>query len=324
MKIPEIAVDLALPPDERWWTLQPYVDAAKQLLTLYLTDLGGLEQFQGLLEAYRDACIDPVYVAELASIARMGDVSEEAVLAGNLYYDALKLVLGCTAFAVDTGNGPLHARNLDWWTENDLLSCHTLIVNYAHQAISRSFRSVGWPGFIGAFSGVAPGRFAVTLNAVLSKEPPAFAPPVTFLLRSVLETANTFEEAVDVLSTTEIASDCLLLITGTKPGEMRVVERTPTRAAVRYPKDGFIVVANDYFEIDNTAAPNTGQELQISSCGRFERATALIEQSVPQNAAHCFDILSDPSVKMGITVQQMVMSAASGSLAVQLPVVGAR
>lgn len=46
----------------------------------------------------------------------------DEVVCGNLYYDALKAVLvGCTAFAVDTPTGPLHARNLDWWTENDSL-----------------------------------------------------------------------------------------------------------------------------------------------------------------------------------------------------------
>jgi len=37
------------------------------------------------------------------------------------YYDALKVILGrafgCTAFATDAPGGVLHARNLDWWTE---------------------------------------------------------------------------------------------------------------------------------------------------------------------------------------------------------------
>ncbi len=48
------------------------------------------------------------------------------------------------------------------------------------------------PGFVGVFSGVAPGRFAVTLNAVLSAEPPQPATPVVLLLRTVLEHAQTF------------------------------------------------------------------------------------------------------------------------------------
>jgi len=49
------------------------------------------------------------------------------VALGNCYYDALKVVLGCTAFAVDTGDEILHARNLDWWTENAALARYTTV-----------------------------------------------------------------------------------------------------------------------------------------------------------------------------------------------------
>jgi hypothetical protein len=45
------------------------------------------------------------------------------------------------------------------------------------------YRLVGWPGFAGGFSGLAPGRFAVTLNAVFSNDPVEVATPITFLIR---------------------------------------------------------------------------------------------------------------------------------------------
>jgi hypothetical protein len=231
----------------------------------------------------------------------------------------IKFVLGCTAFAVDTDHGPLHARNLDWWTENRLLARSTVAV-HMHGAPAGLFHLASWPGFIGALSGVAPGRFAISLNAVLSDEPPAFAPPITFVLRSVFETARTFTEAVDRLVATEIASDCLLLVTGTAPGEMVVVERTPTRAAVRHPDKGRLVVANDYLALSPSSAEGGAeQELQRTSCGRFERTSALLADHVPQTAAECFAVLTDPSVRMGITVQHMVLSAAKGLLDIQLP-----
>lgn len=318
-QIPVVDVDLTRPPSERWRPLLPFVEPAKQLLAMYLTDLGGLTQFEPIIPLYREACVEPEYAAELAAIAAMADLSENEVLVGNLYYDAIKLVLGCTAFAVDTPNGPLHARNLDWWTENGLLSQHTLITNFRNGATEPLFQSVGWPGYIGTLSGLAPGRFAITMNAVLSTDPPALAQPIPFVLRTVCEKASSFTEAVDMLTTAELASDCLLLVTGTRRQEMVVIERTPTRAATRYPQSGYIVVANDYQALDAIDAHDTGQELQATSCGRYERAHALLSEELPQDAAACFKVLNDAWIKMRITVQQMVMSAALGSLDVGLP-----
>jgi len=299
--------------------LHPYLADGRQLLAQYMTDLGGGAQFRDVIAAYRDGCIPADYVTELTAIAAMIGVSPDEVLVVNLYYDLLKVVLGCTAFAVDTDNGPLHARNLDWWTENDLLARSTVLVDM-RGAAAGPFRVVAWPGFIGALSGVAPGRFAISLNAVLSDEPPAIAAPITFVLRSVFETARTFAEAVDQLVATEIASDCLLLVTGTQHGEMVVVERTPTRAAVRHADRGRLVVANEYRALaTNGTAAGTEQELQRTSCGRFDRATALLAQHGPWRATDCFSVLADPAVQMRLTVQQMVMSAAQGTLEVRLP-----
>lgn len=319
MAVPEIEIDLSRPPEERWALLRPYVTGAKQLLDIYLADLGGLSQFSGLVEEYRDACIRAEYIAELAALAEMAGVTEEEALIGNLYYDALKFVVGCTAFAIDTPDGPIHARNLDWWTRNGMLSRYTLIANFRHGHATCLFRPVGWPGFIGTLSGMAPGRFSITLNAALSYAPPAFASPVPLVLRAVFEKAGSFREAVDTLQSIEMASDCLLLVTGTRPGEMVVIERTPTQASLRYPEDGFIVVANDYRVLDVTETVATDQELQVTSCGRFDRAFALLRESKPLDADDCWRILNDPQIKMGLTVQQMVMSASLGLLEVRLP-----
>ena len=113
-------------------------------------------------------------------------------------------------------------------------------------ATAGEFTTVGWPGFIGVFSGVAPRRFAVTLNAVISDEPLQAASPVVFLLRQVLEEAPDFQAALRTLKNTPLASDSLLLLTGIRAGEMAVIERTPYRAEVRLGENGSIFVTNDY------------------------------------------------------------------------------
>jgi acid ceramidase len=292
---------------------------ARLLLDQYIRDLGGLEPYRESVLAYRDTYLPAEYAAELTALAQLLGVAEEALLVGNLYYDLLKFVFGCTAFAVDTEQGPLHARNLDWWTEMGLLSQATLVVHF-QGAAAGPFQVVSWPGFTGALSGLALGRFAITLNAVLSDEPPALALPITYLIRSVFETALTFAEAVERLASTEIVSDCLLLVTGIRPGEMVVIERTPTRAAFRYPTHGGLLVTNDYLALQSkTTSATAEQPLQRTSCSRFERAALLLTRHIPHDAAACFSILADPAVCMNITVQQMVMSAAQGMLEVRLP-----
>jgi acid ceramidase len=161
------------------------------------------------------------------------------------------------------------------------------------------FQLVLWPGFTSALSGVAPGRFAITLNAVLSDDPPAFTLPITFLIRSVFETAATFDEAVERLASTKIASDGLLLEAGTQPGVMLVIERAPSRAAFRYPANGCLVVTNEYLALPTKpTAAGVEQVLRRTSCSRFDRASLLLRQQIPGDTEACFGILKDSAVRM--------------------------
>ncbi|QOY89663.1 C45 family autoproteolytic acyltransferase/hydolase [Paludibaculum fermentans] len=306
-------VDLHRPAETRWQLSTAQQDAARELLAVYQRDLG-------LQPAVVAGMARPIvradYWAEMEGIASAAGVPVDVVVTGNLYYDALKAVLvGCTAFAVDTPNGPLHARNLDWWSENDVLRRHTLETEFVGGPAGR-FRTVGWPGFVGAFSGVAENRFAVTLNAVISDEPLQAAAPVVFALRQVLEEAENFEAVLHTLRTIPLASDSLLLLTGVREGEMVVIERTPTRAEVRRPENGAIFVTNDYRML-RTGLRGFESELQASACRRYDRASALVASQKPKDAAECFACLSDPEVRMGLTVQQMVFQAGTGLCAVK-------
>jgi len=256
--------------------------------------------------------------SEIDSVAAIIDRTPLQVLAANLYYDALKPVLmGCTAVAIDTPTGPMHARNLDWWTEERILATSTQIVEFEDGPLG-PVKAISWPGFIGVLSGVAPGRFAVTLNAVLSDDPPGLAQPITFLLRNVLQTARTFHEAIQVLRDTPVASDSLLLVTGIRGGEMAVIERSPQRSAVRSAVDGILVVTNDYRALSASAAQHT-TELGRTACSRFDSASELARRLRPRTVSECLPILQNHSVKMSITVQHMVLQASTGELVVKLP-----
>jgi hypothetical protein len=286
-------------------------------MALYQRDLGISADFREFLTTSARQFVPADYWAELESLTRILGIALSDAVQCNLYYDVLKLVLGCTAFAVDTADGVLHARNLDWWTESEILSRYTMICNFVGGAAGE-FTTIGWPGFVGAFSGVAPGRFAVTLNAVLSLDPAVPATPVVFVLRNVLERARTYDEALATLRAAPLPSDSLLLLTGTRAGEHVVIERTPSRSAVRRGESGSTCVTNGYRQLPISAG-EPRSEILATSCGRLERIESLLAQAGPRTPEVCFEYLNDPAVRMQITVQQMVFRAASGDYWVRVP-----
>ena len=313
----EATIDLRRPPEDRWRLTPEQCQQARELLALYKTDLGLRPDAAEFVCAAARELVHADHWAEMESLSRSLGLPIGDVVLCNCYYDAIKVVLGCTAFAIDTTNGVLHARNLDWWTEKAILGRYTTVSHFVGGPAGE-FTTIGWPGFIGAFSGMAPKRFAVTLNASLSLEPVQPGTPAVFLLRSVLEEARSFDEAVATLSGAPLTSDCLLLVTGTRAGELVVIERTPSRHAIRRAQFGFVCVTNDYQQIDANTGGSTS-ELLTTSCHRFQRIGALIRQEPPDCPQACFHYLNDPGVRMRITVQQMVFRAASGGYWLRVP-----
>ena len=311
MKKETYIINLDLPPSQRWGFLTDYKSEINELLQCYLNDFEGAHFIFEEIGEYKTEIISAEYLEEIEFIASISNFSPDEVLIANLYYDVLKFYFGCTAFAVNNQDGILHARNLDWHTENNLLAEHSKIFEYQRKG-ETVFKTVGWVGFVGALSGMKPGKFSLTLNAVLSNDSPEIAFPVSFLLRDVLDSADSFASAKERLEKTPIASDCLILLSGTTPDEMNVIERTPKRFATREANDGYIAVTNDYKQLQNKSAG--GSVLQSTSCGRYDRAEALIQGRLPADVDECMYILQDEKVMMGITVQQMVFNTATGEI----------
>ncbi len=307
----EHIVNLNLKPSERWCFLEDYIEEMNELLSCYLNDFSGEEELLLGLDMFKSQIISTEYLEEINYIASISKFGEDQVLMANLYYDALKFYFGCTAFASESADGVLHARNLDWHTDNNLLSEHSRIFHFVRDG-KTVFKSVGWFGFIGVLSGVKRGKFSVTLNAVLSPDSPEIAVPISFFLRDVLTTAKSYDYAKEQLENTLIASDCLLLLSGMNKRQLAVIERTPRRFATRYPEEESIVVTNDYKKLENEGLHEG--VLQLTSCGRFDRATELLNRCMPSRPDECFDILRDKKVMMGITVQQMVFNNRTGEI----------
>jgi hypothetical protein len=174
------------------------------------------------------------YVAEIAAIAAALDYSGIWFLNGCYQW-------GCTALAREEGGTPWLARTLDWPFPG--LGRHVEIART--RGAAGAFDTVTWPGFVGALTACAPGRFAACSNQaplrrrthhpwlrpydialnVLATGRICFIPP-DHLLRAVFETCSSFAEARQRLETTPVARPVIYTLVGCRRGERCVIERT--------------------------------------------------------------------------------------------------
>lgn len=312
-----IEINLDLPPKERWHFAANYRTEINEIIACYWVDLADyVALIESVLDNYKALFIPSSYLEEIECIANYCDYTADQILIANLYYDIVKFAFACTAFSFEKDGSIWHARNLDWWTENDVLKKYTKIFTFTKGG-QTVFQSIGWVGFVGVLSGIKPHRFSITLNAIVSDEPPMMAKPVSFLLREVLEGDYHFQQAQNMLEQTTIVCDCLLLLSGTTAGQMLVIERTPQSSKTRQAANGFIIVTNDYKKINYKS--NNQSALKDTSCGRYNRTQLLLERELPSNPIDCFSILNDKAVKMQITVQQMVFNPQQGLLEIKVP-----
>ena len=142
------------------------------------------------------------------------------------------------------------------------------------------FFSVTWPGYVGALTAMAPGRFGAAVNQapLLRRTSHPYLRPIDVaanaigtwrlrhippdqLLRQTFETCATFADARRHLETIPIARPVIYTLVGCQPGERCVIERTEEEFAT---------------SVDETCAANdwlprrTGWEGRISATKIFK------------------------------------------------------
>ena len=148
-------------------------------------------------------------------------------------------MLGCTAL---TASGPatkdghmLIGRNFDF-EGPPVFDRDKAVLLFKPQG-KLAFASVAWAGMIGVVTGLNVAGIYVSVNALRSEDKSSSGVPVELLLRQVLESAHTLDEAIDIIKQQPVLVPDLYLLADGKSGESAVIERSPTRAAVRRSKD---------------------------------------------------------------------------------------
>jgi len=257
-------------------------------------------------------------LAEIAAIARTLGRPGVWLLHGAYAF-------GCTAMADDGTDGPVLRRTLDWPFPG-----LGRLVEVAHQrGPAGDFLNVTWPGFAGVLTGVAPGRFAASINQApmrrrwtagwllwldyVMNAVAAFIssgrPPPEHALRVAFETCASFDEACRFLESALVARPVLFIVTGCAPGERVLIEHDGDKARLYRDQT---VVANAWRDRTNGWRPRVcGEGTPTENNRRRVAAMAAFAGVHPRDLAWAV-----PPVVNACTRLAVEMCAASGRLIV--------
>lgn len=223
------------------------------------------------------------YFSELARISAATGVA-------GLYLLNASYEWGCTALAAPAPGGASARllRTLDW--PFDGLGRRVQLLRQRGPA--GDFAHLSWPGAVGVLTGLAPGRFAASINqppirrrapfdsATLDAGFAAYDAwrmkgrlPALHLLRHVFETAPSYAAARRALETTPIAAPAIFTLVGVRPEHTCVIERDVITHVTR---EGVASAANAWryssFPGDWRAGP--ASELALDSAERSQMIEA--------------------------------------------------
>jgi isopenicillin-N N-acyltransferase like protein len=252
---------------------------------------------------------------EFKAAARVIGADPRDVAVANLSYDLVVGALGCSTVVLPTPDGPVVARNMDWWPEEPLAKASYLI--RCTEGTDWKFTSAGFPGAVGVVTGLSSRGFAVILNAVTSPDPVCKTGyPVLLHLRRVLEDAAGFNDALNRLSKQRLVTSALFTLVGSANEQRVVIERAPRRHALRWGKPNEpLVTTNDYRLLDRPTGD--AWDLERTSCGRFDRLWHLsVRRPVGEPIAdeELLYWLTDEEVRQEITAQHVLIRPARGEM----------
>lgn len=280
----------------------------KQLLPIAFWIAGELDHF-----------FPDEYAEEIRGIAKASGLPLGLVVSMNILYDILAFdrkhvfKLGCTSIVAQNEDGLIfHGRNLDY-EMGELLKNVTILVDFTRD------KKVAYGGVTFALSStLITGQndaFSLSLNArysgpyiynIFMEFLTRFRTPVGFLLREVLASSRTYDEALNHLSNRHLFSPSYIIIGGRQRGEGAVISRDRWHAAdvlTLSDDEWFLVETNfDHWKKDDDKRRITAQKM-LKAMG--QRAL---------NADTMMKVLRRTPVRNNETLFSTVMSARFPSL----------
>jgi hypothetical protein len=233
---------------------------------------------------------------------------------------------GCTSGTKPTlEDTQVMIRVLDW--EMPGLGHNLCLIR--RQGLVGEWIDAGWPGFSGCITGMAPGRFAIAINQP-PLPPSGFAAgtlpgllmdwsvarpsvwkshhlPASHLVRRIFDEAKNYEEAVDILSNTSIATPAFFTVSGIKSGQGCIIESGRKHVFIQHAQPS-VAISNHWSHADETGIPRG-----VKSGERREAMEAFLDS---EDNPLDLDWLMFPIIN-SYTRLWAVMDAGKGSISLQ-------
>lgn len=160
-----------------------------------------------------------MYSKEIKAISKKTKISIGKLVLLQLYYE---LNAHCTSIVSRSDRGLCLTRTMDW----DLMLLKDLTIEVVFRSKGRDiFIATSWVGYVGIFTGLRPGEFAVSLNYRRTNDSLLknvfrtimYEWPTGFLIRDVLTNCSDYKEAKAILSNSQLISPCYFTMVGRDP-----------------------------------------------------------------------------------------------------------
>ena len=314
---PTIDLDLGLPLRKRYEVHGDiYRRSADDLLVAMKQEVPSwLPRIARLIDLRTAGRFHPAAKAQAAVM----QIDWRDLMIAGVAYDLTLAYFGCSTIAAATPQGPVLARNMDWWPERPLAR-HSFVFRELDGGEAKT-SVAGWPGAIGLVTGMSRHGFALAMNAVgdgtgLNKK----GYPVMLHLRRVIEDCRSFDEAVRRVAEQPLAAPCLVTVVGTTNDQRVCIERTPTTSTLRTADGDVPLLTTNHFRAEEERLESEGLSLGATSCGRLAALQQLVpRESQPLSDDHLLYVLSDPQVRLGITAQHILMRPAENRMRLCVP-----
>ena len=158
------------------------------------------------------------------------------------------MLVGCSSIALwnnftEDGN-LIIGRNFDFYVNDEF--AQNKIVEFISPKNGYKYASVTWPGMVGVVSGMNEKGLTITLNAGKSDIPMRGKTPVSIVARSILQHAETIDEAVEIAEKFEVFVSESFLIGSAKDNKAVVIEMSPKRMDVYETNNGKLICTNHF------------------------------------------------------------------------------
>lgn len=228
---PVFKIDLDLPPQERFKEVVLAKSSEIHALVSLLLSEYPIPQFLFTAVGFYEEIVYQHHdcYEELQGIAKYAQLSFGEVFLVNFIYEILA---ACTSIvSVDKHGNIIHGRNLDYPFQPYLANLTVHLQFYKNNSLI--FEGDGNAGYLGLVTGLRPNAFAISINErnkggalstiyeILFRR--TFSIP--YFIRKVLENAENFTSAVEMLSSEEFAAPAYLTVSGVQPNEGVVITR---------------------------------------------------------------------------------------------------